>query len=173
MYLILEGKVGVGGVGEWFDRGRKRTDEFGGDIVAKTEQDEAGECGSGEDFGKLVSGDEFGGYGGGEGGEVGGNDVIDKGRDGDIRGGRVRRSDTEQGYEGIECCDGARDDDTVGFGCYVFRDHKAKEKVTKGNGLTKILLLMQSNCSHQAKSFRPSDPLMYNELGVVAYHMKE
>ena len=25
----------------------------------------------------------------------------------------------------------------------------------------------------QAKSICPSDPLVYNELGVVAYHMKE
>ncbi|KAF7834175.1 U-box domain-containing protein 27 [Senna tora] len=31
--------------------------------------------------------------------------------------------------------------------CYVFRDQKAHEAVTKANGLTKILLLMQSNCS--------------------------
>ncbi|CAL0306651.1 unnamed protein product [Lupinus luteus] len=31
--------------------------------------------------------------------------------------------------------------------CYLFRDQKAQEAVTKANGLTKILLLMQSNCS--------------------------
>ncbi|KAE9602786.1 hypothetical protein Lal_00049496 [Lupinus albus] len=31
--------------------------------------------------------------------------------------------------------------------CYLFRDQKAQEAVIKGNGLTKILLLMQSNCS--------------------------
>lgn len=31
--------------------------------------------------------------------------------------------------------------------CYVFRDQKAQEAVTKAHGLTKILLLMQSNCS--------------------------
>lgn len=31
--------------------------------------------------------------------------------------------------------------------CYLFRDEKAQEAVTKANGLTKILLLMQSNCS--------------------------
>uniref|UniRef100_A0A5B6Z1M2 U-box domain-containing protein n=1 Tax=Davidia involucrata TaxID=16924 RepID=A0A5B6Z1M2_DAVIN len=31
--------------------------------------------------------------------------------------------------------------------CYLFHDRKAQEAVTKSNGLTKILLLMQSNCS--------------------------
>ncbi|KAK6924223.1 U-box domain [Dillenia turbinata] len=31
--------------------------------------------------------------------------------------------------------------------CHVFRDQRAEEAVTKSNGLTKILLLMQSNCS--------------------------
>lgn len=31
--------------------------------------------------------------------------------------------------------------------CYLFRDQKAQELVTECNGLTKILLLMQSNCS--------------------------
>lgn len=31
--------------------------------------------------------------------------------------------------------------------CYLFRDLKAQEAVTKANGLTKILLLMQSNCT--------------------------
>ncbi|KAI4345118.1 hypothetical protein L6164_012275 [Bauhinia variegata] len=31
--------------------------------------------------------------------------------------------------------------------CYLFRDQKAQEAVSKANGLTKILLLMQSNCS--------------------------
>ncbi|XP_065876516.1 U-box domain-containing protein 28-like [Euphorbia lathyris] len=31
--------------------------------------------------------------------------------------------------------------------CYLFRDVKAKEAVTKSNGLAKLLLLMQSNCS--------------------------
>ncbi|CAL0325185.1 unnamed protein product [Lupinus luteus] len=31
--------------------------------------------------------------------------------------------------------------------CYLFRDQRAQEAVTKANGLTKILLLMQSNCS--------------------------
>ncbi|KAJ1378266.1 Zinc finger, RING/FYVE/PHD-type [Sesbania bispinosa] len=31
--------------------------------------------------------------------------------------------------------------------CFLFRDRKAQEAVTQGNGLTKILLLMQSNCS--------------------------
>lgn len=31
--------------------------------------------------------------------------------------------------------------------CYLFRDQKAQEAVAKNNGLTKILLLMQSNCS--------------------------
>ncbi|KAH7520818.1 U-box domain-containing protein 28 [Ziziphus jujuba] len=31
--------------------------------------------------------------------------------------------------------------------CYLFRDRGAQEAVTKANGLTKILLLMQSNCS--------------------------
>lgn len=31
--------------------------------------------------------------------------------------------------------------------CYLFRDRKAQEAVMKANGLTKILLLMQSNCS--------------------------
>ncbi|KAG6604275.1 U-box domain-containing protein 27, partial [Cucurbita argyrosperma subsp. sororia] len=31
--------------------------------------------------------------------------------------------------------------------CYLFRDEKAAEALTKANGLTKILLLMQSNCS--------------------------
>ncbi|XP_002517222.2 U-box domain-containing protein 27 [Ricinus communis] len=31
--------------------------------------------------------------------------------------------------------------------CYLFRDGKAREAVIKSNGLTKILLLMQSNCS--------------------------
>ncbi|CAL5214569.1 unnamed protein product [Lathyrus oleraceus] len=31
--------------------------------------------------------------------------------------------------------------------CYLFRDQKAQEAVTKANGLTKILLLMQSNCT--------------------------
>ncbi|XP_010247268.1 PREDICTED: U-box domain-containing protein 28 [Nelumbo nucifera] len=31
--------------------------------------------------------------------------------------------------------------------CHLFRDQKAQEAVTKSNGLTKILLLMQSNCS--------------------------
>ncbi|KAJ7945271.1 RING-type E3 ubiquitin transferase [Quillaja saponaria] len=31
--------------------------------------------------------------------------------------------------------------------CYLSRDQKAQEAVTKANGLTKILLLMQSNCS--------------------------
>ncbi|OIW00466.1 hypothetical protein TanjilG_05816 [Lupinus angustifolius] len=31
--------------------------------------------------------------------------------------------------------------------CYLFRDQKAQEAVIKANGLTKILLLMQSNCS--------------------------
>ncbi|XP_043722974.1 U-box domain-containing protein 27-like [Telopea speciosissima] len=31
--------------------------------------------------------------------------------------------------------------------CHLFRDPKAQEAVTKSNGLTKILLLMQSNCS--------------------------
>ncbi|KGN48372.1 U-box domain-containing protein 27 [Cucumis sativus] len=31
--------------------------------------------------------------------------------------------------------------------CYLFRDEKAGEALTKANGLTKILLLMQSNCS--------------------------
>ncbi|XP_071722200.1 U-box domain-containing protein 27-like [Rutidosis leptorrhynchoides] len=30
--------------------------------------------------------------------------------------------------------------------CYLFRDEKAQEVVTKNNGLTKILVLMQSNC---------------------------
>ncbi|OAY36054.1 U-box domain-containing protein 28 [Manihot esculenta] len=31
--------------------------------------------------------------------------------------------------------------------CYLFRDGKAREAVANSNGLTKILLLMQSNCS--------------------------
>ncbi|GAU13194.1 hypothetical protein TSUD_303250 [Trifolium subterraneum] len=31
--------------------------------------------------------------------------------------------------------------------CYLFRDQKAQEAVTLANGLTKILLLIQSNCS--------------------------
>ncbi|KAJ8551554.1 hypothetical protein K7X08_021569 [Anisodus acutangulus] len=31
--------------------------------------------------------------------------------------------------------------------CYLFRDHKAQESVAKSNGMTKILLLLQSNCS--------------------------
>ncbi|KAJ7956989.1 RING-type E3 ubiquitin transferase [Quillaja saponaria] len=31
--------------------------------------------------------------------------------------------------------------------CYLFRDQMAQEAVTKANGLTKILLLMQSNCT--------------------------
>ncbi|GLT25174.1 hypothetical protein SLA2020_003200 [Shorea laevis] len=31
--------------------------------------------------------------------------------------------------------------------CYLFRDQKAQEAVTVGNGITKFLLLMQSNCS--------------------------
>ncbi|XP_058735566.1 U-box domain-containing protein 27-like [Vicia villosa] len=31
--------------------------------------------------------------------------------------------------------------------CYLFRDQKAQEAVTIANGLTKILLLMQSNCT--------------------------
>lgn len=31
--------------------------------------------------------------------------------------------------------------------CYLFRDQRAQEAITSGNGLTKILLLMQSNCS--------------------------
>lgn len=31
--------------------------------------------------------------------------------------------------------------------CYLFRDQKAQETVANKNGLTKILLLMQSNCS--------------------------
>ncbi|XP_043707866.1 U-box domain-containing protein 27-like [Telopea speciosissima] len=31
--------------------------------------------------------------------------------------------------------------------CHLFRDQNAQEAVTKANGLTKILLLMQSNCS--------------------------
>ncbi|KAK7350867.1 hypothetical protein VNO77_09888 [Canavalia gladiata] len=35
--------------------------------------------------------------------------------------------------------------------CYLFRDHKAQEAVTQANGLTKILLLMQSNCSPQVR----------------------
>ena len=35
--------------------------------------------------------------------------------------------------------------------CYLFRDKKAQEAVTKANGLTKILLLMQSNCSPQVR----------------------
>ncbi|XP_027339511.1 U-box domain-containing protein 27-like [Abrus precatorius] len=35
--------------------------------------------------------------------------------------------------------------------CYLFRDRNAQEAVTQGNGLTKILLLMQSNCSPQVR----------------------
>ncbi|CAJ1937869.1 unnamed protein product [Sphenostylis stenocarpa] len=35
--------------------------------------------------------------------------------------------------------------------CYLFRDQTAQEAVTKANGLTKILLLMQSNCSPQVR----------------------
>jgi len=35
--------------------------------------------------------------------------------------------------------------------CYLFRDETAQEAVTKANGLTKILLLMQSNCSAQVR----------------------
>lgn len=35
--------------------------------------------------------------------------------------------------------------------CYLFRDQKAQEAVTKANGLTKILLLMQSNCTPQVR----------------------
>ncbi|XP_061359852.1 U-box domain-containing protein 27-like [Gastrolobium bilobum] len=35
--------------------------------------------------------------------------------------------------------------------CYLFGDHKAQEAVTHANGLTKILLLMQSNCSPQVR----------------------
>ncbi|GMH06682.1 hypothetical protein Nepgr_008522 [Nepenthes gracilis] len=35
--------------------------------------------------------------------------------------------------------------------CYWFRDQRAKEAVTKSNGLTKFLLLMQSNCSPGVK----------------------
>lgn len=31
--------------------------------------------------------------------------------------------------------------------CYLFRDPRAQEAVTEANGLTKVLLLMQSNCS--------------------------
>ncbi|KAF5457996.1 hypothetical protein F2P56_022064 [Juglans regia] len=31
--------------------------------------------------------------------------------------------------------------------CYLFRDERAQEEVARANGLTKILLLMQSNCS--------------------------
>ncbi|KAK4359820.1 hypothetical protein RND71_022049 [Anisodus tanguticus] len=31
--------------------------------------------------------------------------------------------------------------------CCLFRDHKAQESVAKSNGMTKILLLLQSNCS--------------------------
>ncbi|XP_022750962.1 U-box domain-containing protein 27-like [Durio zibethinus] len=31
--------------------------------------------------------------------------------------------------------------------CYLFRDEKAQEAVVSGNGMTKFLLLMQSNCS--------------------------
>ncbi|KAG4125595.1 hypothetical protein ERO13_D10G105900v2 [Gossypium hirsutum] len=32
-------------------------------------------------------------------------------------------------------------------GCYLFRDRKAQEAVASSNGMTKLLLLMQSNCS--------------------------
>ncbi|CAJ1974684.1 unnamed protein product [Sphenostylis stenocarpa] len=35
--------------------------------------------------------------------------------------------------------------------CYLFRDRKAQEAVTQANGLTKILLLMQSNCAPQVR----------------------
>ncbi|XP_057981320.1 U-box domain-containing protein 27-like isoform X1 [Malania oleifera] len=35
--------------------------------------------------------------------------------------------------------------------CYLFRDQRAHEAVTKSNGLTKILLLMQSNCSVEVR----------------------
>ncbi|KAK7399400.1 hypothetical protein VNO78_10582 [Psophocarpus tetragonolobus] len=35
--------------------------------------------------------------------------------------------------------------------CYLFRDQKAQDAVTTANGLTKILLLMQSNCSPQVR----------------------
>ncbi|KAL9329741.1 hypothetical protein ACSQ67_004744 [Phaseolus vulgaris] len=35
--------------------------------------------------------------------------------------------------------------------CYLFRDQTAQEAVTNANGLTKILLLMQSNCSPQVR----------------------
>ncbi|XP_058098989.1 U-box domain-containing protein 27-like [Magnolia sinica] len=35
--------------------------------------------------------------------------------------------------------------------CHLFRDRKAQEAVTRSNGLTKILLLMQSNCSPAAR----------------------
>ncbi|XP_014523395.1 U-box domain-containing protein 27 [Vigna radiata var. radiata] len=35
--------------------------------------------------------------------------------------------------------------------CYLFRDRKALEAVTQANGLTKILLLMQSNCTPQVR----------------------
>ncbi|XP_004502912.1 U-box domain-containing protein 27-like [Cicer arietinum] len=35
--------------------------------------------------------------------------------------------------------------------CYLFRDQKAQEAVTQANGLTKILLMMQSNCSPQVR----------------------
>jgi len=35
--------------------------------------------------------------------------------------------------------------------CYLFRDQKAQEAVTMANGLTKILLLIQSNCSPQVR----------------------
>ncbi|XP_044469313.1 U-box domain-containing protein 27-like [Mangifera indica] len=35
--------------------------------------------------------------------------------------------------------------------CYLFRDPRAQEAVTAGNGLTKILMVMQSNCSPEVR----------------------
>ncbi|XVF58729.1 hypothetical protein PTKIN_Ptkin07bG0090400 [Pterospermum kingtungense] len=40
--------------------------------------------------------------------------------------------------------------------CYVFRDEKANEAVVSSNGMTKLLLLIQSNCSPAVRQ-RPAD----------------
>ncbi|KAK7277804.1 hypothetical protein RJT34_22821 [Clitoria ternatea] len=70
--------IGIGGTREWFDGGGEHVGDFGSDIGAETQQDEASECRSSEDFGKVIGRDEFGGY---SGGKVSGNDVVDKGKE--------------------------------------------------------------------------------------------
>ncbi|GFY91253.1 CYS, MET, PRO, and GLY protein 2 [Actinidia rufa] len=68
-------------------------------------------------------------------------------RGGDERGRGLRGSDREEDVEGFGGGDGEHAVAILWSLCCVFRDSAVQEAVARSNGVTKILLLMQSDCS--------------------------